>query len=321
LKKILASVSIVVLVLAMSIMMLSAPNVKAQGSTSDVQVLSYSWYTAPESTPLGGVEYGDLVVVGELQNVGSNTITSVSLTATAYNSSNLAIASSSNGIDLAVMAPQQKSPFYIDFNPSISPTGDMSWVANITSITVTVTNVIDSTQTQYTSLTIQNVNFYNGSNGVYTVTGTILNNGSETATNVWVFTTFYNASGTVDSLNYTITYLSTSLAPGASVPFTATPVDLSAISSQPTNYALLVNAVPASSATPTPPPQTTPTPVSTVSPQATPPPGSSSTMVTYVLIALVVVVIVVVGGLLLLRQRLNRASPSPPLPPPPPPPP
>src|SRR5208283_741070 len=147
-------------------------------------------------------------------------------------------------------------------------------------------------------LTIQNEKSYNDTNGVYTVTGTLLNNGNETATNVWIFTTFYDASGTVDSLNFTTNYLSNSLAPDASVPFTATPTDLSAISSQPTNYALLVNAVPASPATPTPPPgTTTPTPVSTVSPQATPPPGSSSAMVTYILIALVIVVIVVVGGL------------------------
>ena len=49
--------------------MLSVPRVKAQ--TSEAQVLSYSWYVAPADT--NQAEYvGDLVAVGEVQNVGSN---------------------------------------------------------------------------------------------------------------------------------------------------------------------------------------------------------------------------------------------------------
>ena len=66
-KKIITAVILVALILA-AFNALSAPRVKAQ--TSEAKVLSYTWYAAPADTTLA--EYvGDLVAVGEIQNVGS----------------------------------------------------------------------------------------------------------------------------------------------------------------------------------------------------------------------------------------------------------
>ena len=81
-KKIITAVILAVLILA-AFNMLSAPSVKAQ--TSEAKILSYSWYVAPADTVLA--EYiGDLVAVGEVQNVGSNIIGYVVVTGVAYNS-------------------------------------------------------------------------------------------------------------------------------------------------------------------------------------------------------------------------------------------
>jgi len=56
--------------------MLLAP--KAKADLSEARVLSYSWYVAPAST--SEAEYtGDLITVGEVQNVGSNIINSVAV--------------------------------------------------------------------------------------------------------------------------------------------------------------------------------------------------------------------------------------------------
>ena len=82
-KKIITAVIVVVLILA-AFNILSAPRVKAQ--TSECKVLSYSWYVAPADTTQA--EYiGDLIAVGEVQNVGSNVLGYVIVNGLAYNSS------------------------------------------------------------------------------------------------------------------------------------------------------------------------------------------------------------------------------------------
>ena len=62
LKRIFALVFIIAL-FVVSIVVLSAPNVKAQDNTSDARVLSYSFYVAPSDTSLA-YQAGDLVVSG-----------------------------------------------------------------------------------------------------------------------------------------------------------------------------------------------------------------------------------------------------------------
>ena len=65
-KKALIAIILFTLILA-SCTVLSTPRVKAD--TSEVKVLSYSWYTAPANT-VQAVYVNDLIVVGEVEIVG-----------------------------------------------------------------------------------------------------------------------------------------------------------------------------------------------------------------------------------------------------------
>jgi hypothetical protein len=281
---------------------LSAPNVKA--GTSEAKVLSYSWYVAPSNTVLAA-EAGDLVIVGEIQNVGSNIIGNASVEGTAYDSSGNVLATSAQSVVLVYHAlPGQKAPFYIDFTPSSSSTNSLSWVSSVNHVSVSVTSVTDTPVAQYSGLAIP----FGGSVGTimnsktYTVVGYINNTGSETVGDVWVVATFYNSAGTVVGLNYT-SYVTDSLAPKAEVAFWATPTDNTfTLSNEIANYSIQIDSLPLPGAT---------------SPSPTPPPSTSNAQFPTLLI--VVVVVVVVGAVLaltLLRKRLRLPPPPPPPPPP-----
>jgi len=284
-----------------------------RADSSEAKVLSYNWYVAPSNTVLA--EYvGDLVVVGEVQNVGSNVISYLDVTGVAYNSSGTALNSNEVQVFGNNLLPGQKAPFYIDFTPENSITQDQSYISSVSNVVVSVGYVNDNNETPYSGLTVASSTSYVDNTGTFTVTGTIQNSGNEAAGNVLVVTTFYNSSGGVASLNFT-NYLSSSFAPGDSVPFAATPTDNSAqLSSQITNYSLLIQSQPIT-ISPTPMPTPTPTEQPNSSPTATPTTGqpSGSSFLVYVAVGVVVIVVVILAVLVFLRRRSN-------LPPPPPPP-
>jgi hypothetical protein len=320
LKKIITAVILVALILAAFTTVLSVPRVRAQGQTSEAKVLSYSWYISPPNTVLA-LEAGDIVAVGEVQNVGSNVITSVTLSGIAYNSTGQI----QNTADFPAfgtnLLPGQISPFYLDFAPFTSVTKDDTYVSNVTSVTVSVAVVSNTNETQYSGLATSDVTSSNSS-GTFTVSGNVQNTGDETIGNVWVLATFYNATGWVLGVNET-SYLdpSGSLAPGDSVQFVATPVDDPAelINGEIANYSLLIQSAPfVPSSTPTPPPSGTPPPSST-SPTASPSKSSAPVSSGLIYEIAVPVVVVVLVALLLLRMRHKNAQLK--LPPPPPPPP
>ena len=319
-KKIITAVILVALILAAFTTVLSVPRVRAQGQTSEAKVLSYSWYISPPNTVLA-LEAGDIVAVGEVQNVGSNVITSVTLSGIAYNSTGQI----QNTADFPAfgtnLLPGQISPFYLDFAPFTSVTKDDTYVSNVTSVTVSVAVVSNTNETQYSGLATSDVTSSNSS-GTFTVSGNVQNTGDETIGNVWVLATFYNATGWVLGVNET-SYLdpSGSLAPGDSVQFVATPVDDPAelINGEIANYSLLIQSAPfVPSSTPTPPPSGTPPPSST-SPTASPSKSSAPVSSGLIYEIAVPVVVVVLVALLLLRMRHKNAQLK--LPPPPPPPP
>ena len=108
-KNIVAAAILAALMLA-AFVFLPVPSVKA--AASEVKVLSYSYFTAP-ANPVLAQNQGDIVVVGEVQNVGSNIVQNVTLGGTALNSAGNTIASSSMGVVWSYeMAPGQKAPFY-----------------------------------------------------------------------------------------------------------------------------------------------------------------------------------------------------------------
>jgi hypothetical protein len=309
--------------------MLLGPKVRAD--TSEVKVVSYSWYVAPSSSVLSENGGGDLVAVGEIQNVGSNVIGTVSVVGLAYydnstDSTQTRLDSNNAYIYINDLPAGQKAPFYIDFIPENSITNDTSWVSSVNNVTVVVNYAADTNTTIYSGLTIPS-STYDNSSGTFTVTGTVKNIGDQTAAYIWVDTTFYNASGKVVAMNYT-NYLSDSFAPGQSLPFTATPTDNTVqLSSEITNYSSVVQYTSlTASPTPTPSPSPTATPTSTPTATASPPPtqspASTLSWLTYIAVgAIVIVVVVIAVTVLLLRKRHENAQFDLPPPPPPPPPP
>ena len=292
-----------------------------KADTSEANVLTYSWYVAP-STTITAQYIGDLIAVGEVQDVGSNALGEVIVTGTAYNATGGALASAEAPAFATILLPEQKAPFYLDFTPQNSVTQDQSWVPSVTNVTVAVAFVSDSNQTQITGLQIpaDSISAATDSTGTYTLTGDIENSGSQATGQIWVVSTFYNASGTVVGLNYT-DYLSSSLAPGNVASFTATPIDNTAqLSSEITNYSVLIQYLPLS-AQATPAPTTSTTPLSTQSPSAQPTasPAPLSLGSIYTIVIVVVVILVVLVAIVLFRKRSQNAQFEPPPPPPPPP--
>ena len=315
--------------------MLVAPSVKAQitGESSEANIVSYSWYVSPSDTLIAEYE-GDLVAVGEVQNVGSNVIGTCVVAGEVFLSNGTVVASSETNAYIDAnygLLPGQKAPFYIDFPPEDSVTQDQSWVPLVNNVTLQVSYVSDLNNTQFSALTTDLVTSgvtASDSSGTYTVTGNVQNNGNAEVGTVWIDATFYNASGAVVGLNFT-DYLNPSgtLAPGDSVPFTATPTDDSPqLESEIANYSVLIQAeAPTASSTGTPVTSTMPSSAPTSSsPTASPiisAKPSSSTDLIYGVVAAVVIIAVVVTSLALFRKRRSTTPSALPPPPPPPPPP
>ena len=305
-KKPFAVIVLAVLILA-ALPVLTLPNVKA--SASEARVLTSSWYIAPSPTILAA-EPGDLVVVGEIQNVGSNIIQNVTLTGAAYDSNGTELGSSQGTAYVYETPPEGKAPFSIDFPPSSSiSTTTQNWASQVTRVTITVLSVTDTVVPPYAGLVVPEAPYGFNNSGTYTTVGTIINNGSETVGNVWVVTTFYNSAGTVVDLNFT-NYVNTPLsplAPGHPSRWVATPADNTAqITNEITSFSYVIDSMPFSSSASG---QATPTPTAS---------GASSAFPLAAIIVVVVIVVIAVVAFMLFRKKPEAAQPTPPLPPPPP---
>ncbi len=300
LKRIFALVIIMALFM-MSIVVLSAPNVKAQNNTSDARVLSYSYYVAPSDTSLA-YQSGDLVAVGEIQNAGSSYLTNVSLTGTAYDSSGNVLATGQGIAFVFHTAPGDRTPFYVDFPPQNS-TG-LDWTSSVSTVTVSVTTVDEVATPQYGGLYFianSSVDAAYSPDSTYRVVGFIGNNGSETSGSLWVVTTFYDTTGKVVALNFTS--IMPGIAPGENTTFWVTPTDNTpALSDSITNYNSVIDSLPNTTST------------SDTVPTATPEPSSYGGILTIAAIAVVGVVIIIAITLLMLKKRQKIAAPPPPPP-------
>jgi hypothetical protein len=305
LKKIITMVIIAALVLA-AFSMLSTQSVKA--ATSEASVLTYSWYTAPSNTVLASAP-GDFIVVGEVENVGSNIIENVTLQGTALSSAGTALATTTTQAFVYHTLPGQKAPFYLDFTAASSTTDNLSWISSVSSVQVIVTSVTDTTARQYSGVMIPaegGSSAYTPGNGSYIVIGTIVNNGTQMDQYPWVVATFYNSTGAVIGMNFTVE-LTSSLAPTDALRFFATPTDdTSQLTSEIASYSLMVDSLTMSSSTSTP----------TSSPTSSPSKSTPQLPILPIAVA-VVVIVVVIAALMLLRKRQKIPPPPPPPPPPP----
>jgi hypothetical protein len=298
LKKIISILIISVLVLAAFTMI--AGNVKAQ--SGEVSVLTYSQYIAPASSTLA-VSPGDLIVVGELRNIGSNIIGNVTVQGTALGANGQTLAVTSSQAFVYYMKSGQKAPFYLDFTAGSSQTQDLSWVPSVSHVLVSVTSVQNVNQRQYEGAKVTYDMNYTDHAGLYVVRGTVVNEGGLIAQQPWVVTTFYDASGTVVGLNFT-NFLTSTLSTNGGVLFFAVPADNNTdVTSKIKNYSFQVDSLTFDNSI------ITSSPTSTASDS-----GSSADQIPILPIAIVLVLVVIaLAALMLFRSRKKM-----PLPPPPP---
>jgi len=308
LKKTFAVLILAALILA-AFPIMTIPNAKA--SASEAKVLSWSWYIASAGSMLAA-DPGDLVVVGEIQNVGSNIIQNVTVSGTAFSSNGTELGSSTGAAFVYESTPGEKAPFSIDFPPSSGTTTTQSWASSVSKVTVTVLSVTDTSVAPYTDLNVPQSPFGFNDSGTYTVGGTIVNNGSETIGNLWVVTTFYNSAGTVVGLNFTdyLTNPNSPLRPGSPTRWIATPADNTLqLTNEIASFSYVIDSMPLGTSSPG---QPTPTPTVTSS--------SPQSSLLLPIIVVVVVAVVAVVALMLLRKRPEAKQQEMPPPPPPPPP-
>jgi len=192
---------------------------------------------------------GILDVVGEIQNVGSNTVNPVYLTGSVYSSDGTDQSDSYCQVWVSYLAPQQKAPFYMEFYP---PSSTGIWQPqDVSKIALTVSIANATSGYQYPDLKITSSSASIGStgdyNGAYLVNGIIQNTGSQTATNITVVATFYNSTGTVVAVGYTNYLTPATLAPsGTPISFQVAALDLNQTvvpsGEKISSYSLLVQA-------------------------------------------------------------------------------
>ncbi len=300
---------------------------KAKADYSDVKILSYSTYVTSAASYTSRYA-GDFIVVGEIQNQGTEVFELPQITATIYTTDGLVVAQTGNSAYVKDLLPGQKAPFYIDFSPefTISPdsngevqpgtngnyTGTVGWIPYIGRVQLSLWAAATN-DTMYRGVGIQTSTAFN-INGVYSVTGFLQNNGTQKTGDVWVVTTFYNETGGVVACNFTefLDQTTHAMEPGSTITYQAAPMDnTAALSSKITSYSSLVQTRaydPSEVATPTPTGNpTTPPPSGTIT---TPPsqtagpngPIVSSTVV-YAVVGAVVIAAAIVAMLFIRKRR------------------
>jgi hypothetical protein len=275
----------------LSLSIISVP--QAAGQPENIKVVSYSWYID---------SLGYFVVVGEVQNIGSETIDTVGIGATVYTVDGSPQADAFRQAYVKYLVPQQKAPFYIEFSPT-SSTGDTWIYYGIDRVDFVIVQAEAATKYQYPDLRIRESAAI-VENGVYWASGTVLNNGTQTAKNIRIVGTYYNSSGAVVAVGYTDILTPTSLNPSGLASFKVGAFDLNQ-TEVPSNlkissYSLLIQTEePILSGTP-------PSPSNSVPNDPSKPMNSSDSNLplglAYSLIA-VITSIVIIGIMLFSRKR------------------
>ena len=319
----------------LSISLSAFPNVRS--APADIKIVGYNYYIDTS---------GYVDIVGEIQNTGTSVISSVELGG--------AISTDSGPQTATCLAfcnyllPGQRAPFYMELylqsnvGQGSSPT-TQAIVPSVYGVTLSVVRADATTGYQYQDVKVtQQTQFINTtaeSNGAYMVSGTLKNEGSQTAENVRILGTFYNSSGYVVAVGgYTaMDPLATSLAPSATVDFDfgAFDVNMSDVTAQYkiSSYSLLIQVtdpilqgtVPQVTPYPNNPTTVTANPSDTTQPTSTAPSdtqtpdqgtsNSNSTGYTPPTWAYAVVVVIavaaVIGAVMALRKRRSNEEPKP----------
>lgn len=277
---------------------------QASSQSENLKVVNYSWYI----DSVGGFD-----VAGEVQNVGSTTLNPVVLGGIVYTPDGTPqVRSNPCIVYVKYMLPQQRAPFLMEF-----PSNDLSWLSQgVDHIDFQVIKADANDSYQYQNLTITNSKLFTDAEGVYWVSGTVQNTGSQTATTVRVVAAFYNASNTVVAVGYSDP--PSNLSPSGSASFKAGAFDVNKTESTPdrqiSSYTLWVQAE-GPLLTGTPPPisssdsssgSITPSDSSTDSSSNDNSSNPAAPGINY--IAIIVIVVVVIGVLLVFNRRKSSKT-------------
>ena len=276
---------------------------KVSSQPENIKVLSYSWYVYSSES---------FDVVGEIQNVGPNTIKSVVLGGIIYTKDGVEQGRSSpTYVYVNCLIPQQKTSFFMEFSPQQMLTGDLSWLSiGVDRIDFTVLQANVTNNYLYPGVVVKSSSGAADGEGVYWVSGTVQNSGNQTATNIRVIGTFYNASGIVVGVGYTDYLTPSSLSPSSVASFKVGAFDYnqSEVPSKQkiASYSLLVQVEkPLLSGTPPSLPPSNST--STTTPSDSPPSSTIAPEMQYMAV-IVVVILGVVGAILVLNKRKVKAQ-------------
>ena len=210
-----------------------------------VKIISYTYYIDA---------LGILDVAGEVQNVATNPTTpldQIEIIADVYSpTSATSIATGYAQVYTIYLLPQQKAPFFMQiYSPTNGQAG--SWGSQqISNVTVLLAQAVPTNTYDYQNMTVVNSSPYIGNTmddqGVYWVSGTIQNTGTETVTNATVVATFYNSTMGCVGAGYTDTLTPYTLNPGDQTTFKVGATDLNeSVSSSPriASYSLQVNVI------------------------------------------------------------------------------
>jgi hypothetical protein len=295
----------------------SSGTVQAQSSVA--KVVTYSWYKSVWS--------GNLIVVGELQNTGPDLLSNVVLTGIAYTVDGEAQATQAYSIIYTAgeLMPNQIAPFFMEFNPSESVWGNMSWIElgiDRIDFRTIPTKSNATTSSMYSDVRLISPANYIDSAGNYTVTGIVFNYGTGYPESVWVVGSFYDAAGKVVAVGYSNFVDPHYLAPNEYAQFSLKPTEpTAAMASQIASYNLTV-LTKGSTTQPTPGPSISVAPTGTASPTGSPtneptnseepqssPDGGDSGIPTRYLFAIVAAVVVVVAVIVVaVLLRRNRTA-------------
>jgi hypothetical protein len=190
----------------------------AHSQVENVKILNYSYYVDSA---------GFLDVVGEVQNIGTNTVNPVVLTGTATTLEGEQSPSYTR-VWVLDLVPQQKAPFYMEFSP---PQDTTNWFSDdVGDISLTVAEANATGAYLYPDLTITSssggVSHSGNYSGAYVVNGVIQNTGTQAAANLTVVGTFFNSTGAVVGVGYTEYLTPAVLEPSASTSFLVAAFDL-----------------------------------------------------------------------------------------------
>ena len=270
---------------------------------SNIKTSNFTWHVDPD---------GYVEVVGEVQNVGNDTLEAVYLAGSVLTTDGFDLGDSSCQTLAWYLLPGQKAPFSMEFEPkNWSPTGIGAF--NVTGVHAPVT-----TGYQYQGVKILSSSGTIGTNGnfsgVYMVNGFIQNTGNLTAEQLSMVATYYDKAGAVVAIGYNTTPVADSLSPSEKVAFQVPSYDVNQTlvpaSEKIASYSLaVIMQNPILNGT-RPTVTAAPTQTSSVS---TPPPSvitknSSSLNPTLIWIIILIAIVVLVGTIVAFKRRKSAAT-------------